>query len=77
MNPDEFNVSSKVFIKKSELSKAVNVGSQSDESEYVLTSRSHDEKKNREFEDKTAKEMDDWLEEQKKELTKELTKIYG
>lgn len=80
--PEEFiilpsNKKEKVSISKSELSKAVSVGAESGESGYAFIPTVWDAKKKKKEKDKTVKEMTDLLEEQKKKLEAELTKLYG
>lgn len=65
----------KVKIDKFELSKAVNVGSQSGEAGYALIPRSYD-KENRKFEDGVVSNLDDWIRDREKNLKIELKRFY-
>jgi hypothetical protein len=66
----------KISINKLELTKAINVSTQSDEIGYAMIPKSYDKKKRLKDEDDTVKEMESWLKNQQDRLEAELKKMY-
>lgn len=71
--PDK-NKNNKISINKSELIKAVNVEAKSGESGYLLSPISYDSKVK--DEDKTVKELQEWIDNQRDLIESELKSIY-
>jgi len=75
--PEDFiflNEKAKVEINKSELIKAISMSTKSDDSKFLLSPISYDSKVK--DEDKTVKELQKWLDDQRKEIESELKTIY-
>ena len=73
--PEKEEEIEKISINKLELSKAVNISTQSGEAGYAFVPRSYD-KENRKDEDKLVDDMNKWIRDREKNLKGELKQFY-